>query len=293
MAWNLDQLQSFVAAAEHGSFSAAARAGGRAQSAVSTHIALLEAELGVDLFRRGHTVVLTEAGTLLLDEAREVLLRCRRLDERAHALCRSGVGALRIGVEEGLPFGPLMAILEKFAGVFPHVEAEVLTMASDEADWWMSEGDIALGVFFDVPTLRSDGREVCCLGAVERVLAAADTHPLARAERINRDLLARHRQIVIRSGMERPRDGAVLSPLRWYTNSYYTAADMAARGLGWTLLPVSVAPPEYVLPGLALLRRAECRFPALNIMLAWKPHLVDEGLRVWLQTELTRVLRAV
>lgn len=291
MAWNLDQLRSFVAAAERGSFSAAARAGGRAQSAVSTHIALLEAELGVDLFRRGHTPTLTEAGTLLLDEARDVLLRCRRLDERARALCRSGVGRLRLGAEEGLPFGPLMDVLQKFAGAFPHVEAEVLTMASDEADWWMNEGDMAVGVFFDVPALRAAGREVCCLGAVERVLAAAATHPLARAERITRDLLARHRQIVIRSGMEPQGDGTVLSPLRWSTNNYYTAADMAARGLGWTLLPVSVAPPQYVLPGLTLLRRTECRFPALNIMLAWKPHLVDEDLRVWLQTELTRVLR--
>ena len=66
MAWTLEQLRSFVAAAEHGSFSAAARAGGRAQSVVSAHIALLEADLGVDLFRRGHMPTLTEAGALLL-----------------------------------------------------------------------------------------------------------------------------------------------------------------------------------------------------------------------------------
>lgn len=54
---------------------------------------------------------------------------------------------------------------------------------------------------------------------------------------------------------------------------------------------MSVAPPEYVLPGLTLLRRTECRFSALNIMLVWKPHVADEKLRVWLQAELTRVLR--
>ncbi|MFX5660862.1 LysR family transcriptional regulator, partial [Acinetobacter baumannii] len=40
MQWNLDQLRQFVAAAEHGSISAAARHLGRAQSAVSTAIAL-------------------------------------------------------------------------------------------------------------------------------------------------------------------------------------------------------------------------------------------------------------
>lgn len=291
MAWTLEQLRSFVAAAEHGSFSAAARAGGRAQSVVSAHIALLEADLGVDLFRRGHMPTLTEAGALLLVEAREVLSRCRRLDERAHALCRSGVSALRIGVEEGLPFGPVMEVLGKFSEQFPHVEADVLTMPSAEANWWMTEDTLALGVFFDAPALRADGRELCCLGAVERVLATAESHPLARAGRVTHDELARYRQIVTRSGMDRHEGDAVLSPLRWYTNNYYTAADMAARGLGWTLLPVSVAPPEYVLPGLTLLRRTECRFSALNIMLVWKPHVADEKLRVWLQAELTRVLR--
>lgn len=49
MNWNLDQLQLFVRTAESRSFSAAARQTGRAQSAVSTAIALLESDLGVTL----------------------------------------------------------------------------------------------------------------------------------------------------------------------------------------------------------------------------------------------------
>ena len=53
MDWTLEQLNSFVAAAEKGSFSEAARSLGRAQSVVSTHVATLEAELGVDLFDLG------------------------------------------------------------------------------------------------------------------------------------------------------------------------------------------------------------------------------------------------
>ncbi len=44
MQWTLDQLRQFVAAAEAGSFSAAARRIGRAQSAVSTAVGLLEAD---------------------------------------------------------------------------------------------------------------------------------------------------------------------------------------------------------------------------------------------------------
>lgn len=46
MHWTLEQLRHFVAAADAGSFSAAARQVGRAQSAVSTSLGLLEADLG-------------------------------------------------------------------------------------------------------------------------------------------------------------------------------------------------------------------------------------------------------
>lgn len=64
MAVSLDQLQAFVAAAEAGSFSGAARALRKAQSAVSTQVANLEADLGLELFNRaGRNPVLTPAGS--------------------------------------------------------------------------------------------------------------------------------------------------------------------------------------------------------------------------------------
>jgi DNA-binding transcriptional LysR family regulator len=52
MHWTLDQLRKFVATADCGSFSVAARQLGKAQSAVSTAIGLLEADLGLELFDR-------------------------------------------------------------------------------------------------------------------------------------------------------------------------------------------------------------------------------------------------
>ncbi len=49
---SLDQLRTFIAAAEAGSFSAAGRSLGRAQSVVSQTVANLEAQLSVPLFDR-------------------------------------------------------------------------------------------------------------------------------------------------------------------------------------------------------------------------------------------------
>ena len=58
--------------------------------AVSTAIALLESDLGVTLFERssGRQPRLTDAGAALLEEAREVLRQCQRLEGRALGLVR-------------------------------------------------------------------------------------------------------------------------------------------------------------------------------------------------------------
>jgi DNA-binding transcriptional LysR family regulator len=68
------QLEYFVAAVEHGSFSAPAAALHVAQPSLSEQIRRLEDRLGVVLFvRTNRRLVLTEAGQLLLPRARSVL----------------------------------------------------------------------------------------------------------------------------------------------------------------------------------------------------------------------------
>jgi DNA-binding transcriptional LysR family regulator len=67
-------LRTFVAVADHGSFSAAATQLGYTQSAVSQQIAVLETDLGAKLLHR-RPVSLTEAGERLLEHARPLLLR--------------------------------------------------------------------------------------------------------------------------------------------------------------------------------------------------------------------------
>lgn len=70
----LQQLHYFLTAAEHGSFSEAARALHLAQPSVSEQVRQLEAELGVDLFSRvGRGVVLTEAGRAFRPAAERVM----------------------------------------------------------------------------------------------------------------------------------------------------------------------------------------------------------------------------
>src|SRR5213080_4639137 len=84
----LQQLEYFLAAIEHGSFSAAADALHLAQPSLSEQVRRLEAELGVRLFQRvGRGLVLTEAGRALRPHAEAALAAVEG--------ARASVGAIR------------------------------------------------------------------------------------------------------------------------------------------------------------------------------------------------------
>src|ERR1700685_3300218 len=83
----LDQLRTFIAAADEGSFSAAGRRLRRAQSVVSKTLSNLEGQFGVKLFdRSGHLPVLTDQGRALLAGARAVAGDVDLLKARAKSL---------------------------------------------------------------------------------------------------------------------------------------------------------------------------------------------------------------
>src|SRR5947207_14260794 len=83
----LDQLRTFIAAADEGSFSAAGRKLRRAQSVVSQTLANLEAQLGVKLFERSARYPrLTDEGRSLLAAARSVADDVDQFKARARAM---------------------------------------------------------------------------------------------------------------------------------------------------------------------------------------------------------------
>lgn len=129
--WNLEQLRLFVRTAELRSFSAVAREQRRAQSAVSNAIALLEADLGVALFERssGRQPRLTESGAALLEDARELLRQCERLDGRALALMRGQEALLRVAQDEAMPYQPVIDSLDELAARFPYLEVQLASGA--------------------------------------------------------------------------------------------------------------------------------------------------------------------
>ena len=91
------RLAALVAVADHGSFSAAARALHTVQSNISTHVARLESELGVELIDR-KTGDLTRAGHTVLDRARRIQSEIEALEHDVASLSDEIVGRVRLGM---------------------------------------------------------------------------------------------------------------------------------------------------------------------------------------------------
>jgi DNA-binding transcriptional LysR family regulator len=129
---SLDQLRTFIAAADEGSFSAAGRRLRRAQSVVSQTLANLEGQLGVKLFdRSGHLPVLTDQGRALLGDARTVAGEVDRLKARAKTLAGGLEPELSMAVDVMFPVATFTNAVAAFQKEFPATQLKFDIESSD------------------------------------------------------------------------------------------------------------------------------------------------------------------
>jgi DNA-binding transcriptional LysR family regulator len=103
----LRHLRYFVAVAELLHFARAAERLRISQSALSVQVRQLEQELAIQLFHRlTRGVELTEAGSLLLAEARRILDDVRRTMASVQSRARGETGRIRVGFAGATYFQP-------------------------------------------------------------------------------------------------------------------------------------------------------------------------------------------
>lgn len=119
-------IEAFVAAAEAGSFTAAAESLERAPSSVSRSVARLEAALGLRLFSRTtRRVQLTPEGRLVYQRYREVLRDLRAVQAEVTELGTGLRGRLRISLPISYGRKVLLPMLMDFLARYPGVELGV------------------------------------------------------------------------------------------------------------------------------------------------------------------------
>src|SRR5260221_8550313 len=150
---SLDQLRTFIAAADEGSFSAGGRRLRRAQSVVSQTLANLETQLGVKLFdRSSRSPVLTREGVALLAGARAVVNRMDAFKARAKGLSDGLEPELSVVVDAVFPLGQLTDAVAAFQEKFPVTPLRLYVEALGAVLQPLIEGRCAFGVMGTRPT---------------------------------------------------------------------------------------------------------------------------------------------
>lgn len=241
MAFDLDNLRVFLAAIDHGSFSAAARALGRVPSAVSMTIAHLEAELDLPLFdRAGREPVPTPQALALVPQARRLAEQFGQLNRHALSMTQGLEPSLVIAVAPELVAAtPWSDALTTLSVEFPLLEIEVLTAPQADALAMLKSGRAQLALVFERQGL--DPSEQFQEVARETLVAVvAASHPmLAReASALRDEHLIAERQILVAGRDACDVDKRIsVSRVQWRTDSPVAALRMVSAGLGWAWLP--------------------------------------------------------
>jgi DNA-binding transcriptional LysR family regulator len=123
---DIRQLKSFVTVAERLHFREAARALSTAQTTLTYQIQSLERDLGVDLFERANrTVRLTDAGAVLLVEAKRILAQIEVSQARVVEAAHGERGTLVVGAIPPLTVSWLPRVFSRFRVLYPDVTVRI------------------------------------------------------------------------------------------------------------------------------------------------------------------------
>jgi DNA-binding transcriptional LysR family regulator len=243
-------LLHFVALAEEGQFTAAARRMNIVQSGLSVTIKELEQELGVQLVNRTtRTVSLTEAGEVFLEHARSSLLMLNNGVEAVRS--RDGVvrGRLHLGILQSLgPYVDLPLLLKTFRTRYPQVEFSVRSPNTDKIPTLVRSGYLDLSFLALLEEKSWPGITILPFAQDSLVAICSSKHPLAERRSVSLELLSKEgfvdltperalRVLVDRAFLE----NNLKRESVYQVSNVETMLQFVAAGLGVSIVPSALA----------------------------------------------------
>jgi len=289
----IDQLRVFRQVVETGSFSAAARAMHRAQSAITYAVQKLEDQLGTPLFdRSGYRPVLSEAGRALLPRATRILEELAVFKSQARAIAGGVEPEVSLVVDPLFPAQVVVDALSAFQREYAAVQLRVHVEALGAAAQAVLDRTADLGIVLDFAAAAVD-LETIAIGEIELVPVAAPSHPLARCKgRIPPEALRDELQLVLtdRSSLTRGQDFSVFSVNTWRLADLGARHELLRAGLGWGSMPVHMVEEDLAQHRLVRLdiRRPDglTKLPRPGVVLARRKDKVLGPAGTWLAERL-------
>lgn len=240
----LQQLQYFLAAIEHGSFSAAADALHLAQPSLSEQIRRLEAELGLALFvRAGRRLVLTEAGEALRPEAEQTVRAAARAATSVAEVRELAGGTATLGIFGDAPVWLVGTIATTFRRRHPAVRVRIVGVNSSEVAEAVRIGQLEAGiVLLPIDDAALDARPLVhgqllyASADPERVRPPVTIERLAEGPLILPDARFGAEDPTRRALLERAQRAGVRLEPHIEVEQPQVALELAASGLGDTVM---------------------------------------------------------
>lgn len=189
MALSLRQLEIFEKIASSGSVTKAAEVLLLTQSAVSMALSQLEQLSSVPLFERsGRRLVLNDAGRLLLNKAREVLLEVKQIEQQLQGDSGELVGELLVGGSTTIANYLLPSLLGAFARQYPMTRVQLTVGNTEQVADLLATGQLDIA-FIEGPC---HNRELVALHwrDDELVVVTGAEHPWAKEKSVTPEQLA-------------------------------------------------------------------------------------------------------
>ncbi len=166
-------LQIFSEVARCGSFVRAATRLSLSKATITKHVAQLETLMGAQLINRSsRQVVLTEAGSRVLEGAREVLERYEGMEGEVRDSVRLPRGAIRIGTPPSFGAHHLMGLVTQFTQRYPDIEV-TLVLDDGRANLHAEALDLSIRI---APSLRDASYVAQSLMKSPQVMVAAPSY---------------------------------------------------------------------------------------------------------------------
>lgn len=277
MAFTLRQLQFFVAAAEQGSVSGAARALSISQSSVTEAIQSLEDDLNVTLFeRKARGLDLTHKGSLFLRHASQILsdVATARMAFREE---EGDIGGkLSLGVTSLVAGYVLSDILSRYRRAFPKVDVTAIEDNSEYLQHLLIGGELDVAVVLTSTIHDRTAMQVESLLVSPYRLWLPTGHRLTDAEAISLDDLAGEQLIVltvdeIEESTRRLMSAMSVKPdVAFRTRSVEAVRSLVATGAGVALLPSLVYRPWSLEGDRIEIRDVSGDLPSVQVGLVWR-----------------------
>lgn len=236
----LDQIETFLAVADNGSFKAASEVLHRSQPALSISVKKLEEELGIELFsREQYRPRLTAHGKAFYQRSKDFYQEATALKSYALKLGMGEEPEISMAIDSLFPLATVLKVLKDFSQKHPQTRLNISFEVLGGAIEKLTTGEVQLAISPNI-SLEGDHLQIEKLTDVTMVPVVSRDAQLLKKSKLSAEDLKSFPQIIVRDSSRQPTNrkiGVLEGARQWSVKDLDTKIEIIKASMGWGRLP--------------------------------------------------------